>query len=103
VARFLLAGFAAEWRASLYRFKGCYFAPYLYTGDEYSRDDFARASLLANPPRLVQLRVEVDLIVATNWHQVEIVARALLERRYLTGDEVYRPIRRGADTQSRQR
>lgn len=37
---------------------------------------------------LFLLVVQTDLIVASNWTQIERVARALMERRNLSGDEV---------------
>jgi hypothetical protein len=82
-ARFYLAGYVAERR----------FAPD-DTKLENSAEDFKAAhavlgnACLRRDEPLELLRAQTDLIIALNWHQVERVARALIERGILSGGEI---------------
>ena len=79
-ARFYLGGFCAESR----------FAPSA-TRPRNSRLDFERArELLGEKRHWIFLLSAVDEIIAAHWSEVEVVARALLERGTLSGEEIVR-------------
>jgi hypothetical protein len=80
LARFYLGGFCAESR----------FAPSA-TRALNSRLDFERArESLGEKSHWIFLLSAVDEIIAAHWSEVDAIARALLERGTLSGDEIAR-------------
>lgn len=77
VARFLVAGFCAERR----------FDPRA-ARQENSAPDFARAVALVGSDRVARLVAEADALMVARWCQVSEVARAMIDRGRLSGDEI---------------